>query len=75
MGEERAERSESVDYCTGEGEPENFRPGGYEYRPGGRVRFVEVGCYGSRVGDDGAGRVVLDDGDGVEGGKRHRASC
>ncbi len=44
----------------------SLRPSGYEYGPGGGVSFVKVCRNSGRVGDDGAGRVVLDDGYGVE---------
>ncbi len=51
----------------GESELEGHRPSWDEHGPRGGVRFVEVGCYGSRVGDYGASGAVLEDGDGVEG--------
>ncbi len=45
----------------------DHRPGWDEHGPRGGVCFVEVACYGSRVGDGGAGGVVVDDEYGVEG--------
>ncbi len=53
--------------CIGESELKGHRPGWDEHGPGGGVCFVEVGRYGSRVGDDRTSGVVLDDGYGVKG--------